>query len=106
MDTTKTALVTGANKGIGFQIAAGLAARGYQVAVGVRNDERRKAAVAELQRAGADVFGVHLDVSSDEGVAAAMAMLGERRAPGRSSQQCRHLGTDRRRRSGPRNTRL
>ncbi len=78
MTNTRTALVTGANKGIGYEIAAGLAARGYRVAVGARNDERREAAVAELQRAGADVFGLPLDVSSDESVAAAMAVLHER----------------------------
>jgi len=78
MADTKTALVTGANKGIGFHIAAGLAARGYRVAVGARSDERREAAVAKLQHDGADAFGVRLDVSSDESVAAAIAMLDER----------------------------
>ncbi len=78
MADTKTALVTGANKGIGFHIAAGLAARGYRVAVGARSDERREAAVAKLQHDGADAFGVRLDVSSDESVAAAIAMLEQR----------------------------
>lgn len=78
MTNTKTALVTGANKGIGFQIAVGLAAQGYQVAVGARSDERRDAAVADLQRGGADAFGVRLDVSSDESVAEAITLLEER----------------------------
>lgn len=73
----RTALVTGANKGIGLQIAAGLAARGYRVAVGARSDERREAAVAELQRDGADAFGVRLDVSSDQSVTEAIAELDE-----------------------------
>lgn len=78
MTNTRTALVTGANKGIGFQIAAGLAAQGYRVAVGARSDERREAAVAELQRGGADAFGVRLDVGSDESVAGAIAALENR----------------------------
>ncbi len=78
MADTKTALVTGANKGIGFQIAAGLAARGYRVAVGARSNERGEAAVAELRRHGADAVGVRIDVSSDESVAGAIDMLDER----------------------------
>jgi NAD(P)-dependent dehydrogenase (short-subunit alcohol dehydrogenase family) len=78
MTDIRTALVTGANKGIGFQIAAGLAARGYRVAVGARDDERREAAVAALRRDGGDVFGVSVDVSSDESVTDAVATLGKR----------------------------
>jgi len=78
MTHTRTALVTGANKGIGLQIAAGLAARGYRVAVGARNDERRQAAVADLRRGGADAFGVRLDVSSDESVTEAITVLAGR----------------------------
>ena len=77
MAHTKTALVTGANKGIGLQIAAGLAAQGYRVGIGARSDERREAAVAELQRDGADAFGVRLDVSSDQSVAEAVTTLTE-----------------------------
>jgi len=75
MTELKTALVTGANKGIGFEIAAGLAKLGYRVAVGARDDDRRQAAVAALLAAGADVFGVRLDVSSDDSVTAAVASL-------------------------------
>ncbi len=78
MADTKTALVTGANKGIGFAIAAGLLARGYRVAVGARSDERREAAVAKLQRGGADVFGIQIDVSSDKSVTEAIATLEQR----------------------------
>ncbi len=78
MADTKTALVTGANKGIGLQIAAGLATRGYRVAVGARSHERGEAAAADLRREGADAFGVRIDVSSDESVAAAISVLDER----------------------------
>ena len=69
--------MTGANKGIGLQVAAGLAARGYRVAVAARSRARGEAAVAGLRREGADAFGVVLDVGSDESVAAALTELEE-----------------------------
>jgi NAD(P)-dependent dehydrogenase (short-subunit alcohol dehydrogenase family) len=72
------ALVTGANKGIGYEIAAGLAALGSSVGVGARDEERREAAVAKLRAAGGDVFGVPLDVTDDASVAAAAGLIEER----------------------------
>ncbi|MCW2820025.1 MAG: dehydrogenase [Marmoricola sp.] len=73
----KTALVTGANKGIGYEIAAGLARRGFRVGVGARDTGRREEAVAKLRAEGLDVFGVPLDVTDDASVAAAAAQLEE-----------------------------
>ncbi|GAB2747446.1 SDR family oxidoreductase [Amycolatopsis magusensis] len=75
VNDTKTALVTGANKGIGFAIAQGLGAVGFTVAVGARDDTRRKEAVERLLAAGVDAFGVALDVTSGESVTAAAAHL-------------------------------
>jgi NAD(P)-dependent dehydrogenase (short-subunit alcohol dehydrogenase family) len=72
---TKTALVTGANKGIGFATAQGLGALGYTVAVGARDAARRDDAVARLRGAGADAFGVALDVTGDDSVAAAAEVI-------------------------------
>ncbi|MFD8595099.1 SDR family NAD(P)-dependent oxidoreductase [Kitasatospora sp. NPDC059646] len=74
----KVALVTGANKGIGYEIAAGLGALGWLVGVGARDEQRRADAVAALRDRGADAFGVPLDVSDDDSVAAAAALLTER----------------------------
>ncbi len=54
--TTKTALVTGANKGIGFAIAYGLGLQGIRVGVGARNDARRQDAVDKLRTEGIDAF--------------------------------------------------
>ncbi|AXK31656.1 SDR family NAD(P)-dependent oxidoreductase [Streptomyces armeniacus] len=79
MSETKTALVTGANKGIGYEIATGLGALGYRVGVGARDGARREAAVEKLRAAGADAFGVPLDVTGDRSVTAA-AELVERRS--------------------------
>jgi NAD(P)-dependent dehydrogenase (short-subunit alcohol dehydrogenase family) len=75
VNTTKTALVTGANKGIGLAIAQGLGALGFTVAVGARDDVRRAEAVERLRAGGADAFGVALDVTSDDSVAAAAATI-------------------------------
>jgi NAD(P)-dependent dehydrogenase (short-subunit alcohol dehydrogenase family) len=74
-ENKKTALVTGANKGIGYEIAAGLARLGFRVGVGARDAGRRDEAVAKLQADGHDVFGVPLDVTDDASVAAAAAQL-------------------------------
>ena len=78
MSETRTALVTGANKGIGYEIAAGLGALGWSVGVGARDGARREEAVARLRGAGVDAFGVPLDVTDDDSVAAAAALVGER----------------------------
>ncbi|MBM2618607.1 SDR family oxidoreductase [Actinoplanes sp. LDG1-06] len=75
MSDTKTALITGANKGLGYEIAAGLGARGYRVAVGARDRARGEAAVKTLRTAGVDAFAVTLDVTSDRSVAEAAGQL-------------------------------
>lgn len=75
VNDTKTALVTGANKGIGFAIAQGLGALGFTVAVGARDDARREEAVAQLRAEGIEAFGVALDVTSEESVTAAAATI-------------------------------
>lgn len=76
-DQQKTVLITGANKGIGFAIAEGLGAQSFRVGVGARDDDRRHDAVAKLRANGVDAFGVPLDVTSDESVAAAAAIVEE-----------------------------
>ena len=78
MSETRTALVTGANKGIGYEIAAGLGALGWSVGVGARDGARREEAVARLREAGVDAFGVPLDVTDDDSVTAAAALITER----------------------------
>ncbi|MFJ5924713.1 SDR family NAD(P)-dependent oxidoreductase [Kitasatospora sp. NPDC092948] len=72
------ALVTGANKGIGYEIAAGLGALGWQVGVGARDGQRRDDAVRTLRARGVDAFGVPLDVTDDESAKAAAELLAER----------------------------
>src|SRR5689334_3204852 len=75
MSETKTALVTGANKGLGYEIAAGRGARGHRVAVGARDQARGEAAVKTLHAAGVDAFAVPLDVTSDRSVTEARDLL-------------------------------
>ncbi|HUN38626.1 MAG TPA: SDR family oxidoreductase [Trebonia sp.] len=62
------ALVTGANKGIGLEIARQLAAAGRTVYVGSRDAERGKAAVADID---GDARLLVLDVLNGESIAAA-----------------------------------
>lgn len=61
-----TTLITGANKGLGFETARRLVAAGHTVYVGARDAERGRLAAAEL---GARF--VQLDVTDDASVAAA-----------------------------------
>jgi NAD(P)-dependent dehydrogenase (short-subunit alcohol dehydrogenase family) len=67
----RVALVTGANKGIGFATAAGLGRHGVSVLVGARDERRGRDAVARLQHDGIDARFLLLDVTEDESVDAA-----------------------------------
>ena len=71
----EVALVTGANKGIGREIARRLAAEGMTVYLGARDEARGRAAERELAEAGGDVRFVPLDVTDDEQVKAAVQRI-------------------------------
>jgi NAD(P)-dependent dehydrogenase (short-subunit alcohol dehydrogenase family) len=57
------ALISGANKGIGYEIAHGLGAKKITVLVGARDEARGQAAVEKLKTEGADARFVKLDVT-------------------------------------------
>ena len=75
MANRSTALVTGANKGIGLEIARGLGRLGHEVWIGSRDLERGEAAAAELRRDGLEVHALKIDVTDDAIVAAAVDAL-------------------------------
>jgi NAD(P)-dependent dehydrogenase (short-subunit alcohol dehydrogenase family) len=64
----QVALVTGANQGIGLQIAKELAAHGFTVLVGPRNLERGEAAVKTIS---GDAHALQLDVTHQASITAA-----------------------------------
>lgn len=72
-----TALITGANKGLGYETARRLSELGWTILIGARDPERGQKAVATLQKTGADAHFVPLDVTSDESVAAATHLVAE-----------------------------
>lgn len=72
---TKTALVTGANKGIGLEIARQLGAAGWKVLLGARSSERGEAAVAELTSQGLDVEFLQLDMTNLDSIEQAAAAI-------------------------------
>ncbi|MBO7748728.1 SDR family NAD(P)-dependent oxidoreductase [Paenibacillus sp. MWE-103] len=68
MHDKPVALVTGANKGIGLQIAKDLAANGLTVLVGSRNLEHGETAAKSI---GANARAIQLDVTNQASIAAA-----------------------------------
>lgn len=75
----KNALITGANKSIGFEAARQLLQKGYYVYLGSRNIENGQEAVGKLNAEGlTNVEAVQLDVSDPKSVKAARADIGKR----------------------------
>ncbi|MGK3990102.1 SDR family oxidoreductase [Sorangium sp. So ce136] len=71
MHDRKVALVTGANKGIGFEVARQLGQRGMTALLGARDPERGKAAALRLREEGVDARFVRLDVTDGATIDAA-----------------------------------
>jgi len=71
--TGRTAVITGANTGLGYETAAALAAKGAQVVIAVRNLDKGKDAARRIKQAtpGADVAVQELDLSSLDSVRSA-----------------------------------
>jgi len=70
------ALVTGANQGVGLQVAKELVANGVTVLVGARNFERGEAAAREI---GAGTIALQLDVTDRVSIAEAADQRPRRR---------------------------
>jgi NAD(P)-dependent dehydrogenase (short-subunit alcohol dehydrogenase family) len=68
MQDKPVALVTGANQGIGLQIAKDLVTHGFTVLVGSRHLERGEVAASELEP---DAHALHLDVTDKTSITAA-----------------------------------
>lgn len=78
----RTALITGANKGIGKEIARQLAEKGYAVFIGARDMAKGREAAEELCAAGFEATFIQLDVNDP---------LSIRTACGTFSQKADHL---------------
>ncbi len=68
----RIALVTGANKGIGFEVARDLARKGFHVFLGARDAEAGEAAAEKLRKEGEEDYGeitvLKIDVSKPDSI--------------------------------------
>jgi len=72
---TKTVLVTGANRGIGLEIARQLSQRGLTVLLGSRDAVRGQEAAKEIRKSGGEVVPLQLDVTDQTSVEAAAKFI-------------------------------
>jgi len=63
-NSNKVALITGANRGIGFETAKQLGEKGITVVLGARKLSSAEEAAAKLKASGIDAIGIQLDVTS------------------------------------------
>ncbi|MEU0805172.1 SDR family oxidoreductase [Streptomyces sp. NPDC005970] len=70
-------LITGGNKGLGFEAARRLGELGWTVFLGSRDESRGREAADKLTAGGVNVVMVRLDVTSDESVADAVRLVHE-----------------------------
>ncbi len=66
---TRTALVTGASRGIGHACVRALAGAGFRVVLAARSTEKLEETARELRAAGTEAFVMAIDVSKPESIA-------------------------------------
>jgi 3-oxoacyl-[acyl-carrier protein] reductase len=69
----RTALITGASRGIGRVCAKKLASAGYRVVVAARSLEKLQEAAAEIRTAGGEAHPVAIDMASSDSISAGIA---------------------------------
>ncbi len=74
----QTVLITGANKGIGYETARQLGKQGYFVFLGARNEEKGQEAARRLNEEGIEAETVEIDVSDPSSIAAAAETVASR----------------------------
>ena len=74
----KVALITGANKGLGFEMARQLGKEGVTVVIGARDPQSGEAAAAKLRADGIDAHFLKLDVTNPADHSAAAAFLNDK----------------------------
>lgn len=78
MTGERIALITGANKGLGLEIARQLGERGVVVLLGARDEGRGKLAADELAAQGLAAAALRIDVTDGASIAEAAREIGER----------------------------
>ncbi len=68
MQDKQTALVTGANRGIGYELVKQLASMGFQVIMTSRDSKKGSEAAQKLTESGLDVLFVVMDVTDPESI--------------------------------------
>ncbi len=71
----RVAVVTGANRGLGFETCRQLAQQGYQVVLTSRDEAKGEAAAEKLRRAGGSIVYHPLDVTSAESISRLCAFV-------------------------------
>ncbi len=72
---TKVAFITGANKGLGLEMARQLGQKGVRVYLGARDLKKVQAAVSELKKEKLDVLPVLCDVTNTSQIKDAVALI-------------------------------
>jgi NAD(P)-dependent dehydrogenase (short-subunit alcohol dehydrogenase family) len=68
MNSKKIAVVSGANRGIGFEVCRQLADRGFKVVLTARDSAKGKAACEQLKKQGLDVLFHQLDPTDERSI--------------------------------------
>jgi NAD(P)-dependent dehydrogenase (short-subunit alcohol dehydrogenase family) len=77
MQTGKIAFISGANRGLGFETAKGLAAQGVHVILGSRDVVQGEVAAQQLQDMGYQAEAIHYDANQAESAATVYAYINQ-----------------------------